>query len=75
MLIAQITDTHIVPEGRLACTGLNEQGISIVIHQHWVSKVDTKGIVVGVAGEMALRFAKNIVNLARSHEPNGTRWS
>ncbi len=41
-------------------TGMNEAGITLVIHQHWVTQSDLDGVAVGVAGEMVLRKAHSL---------------
>jgi hypothetical protein len=41
-------------------TGMNEAGLCIAIHQHWIDRVDLGGVPVGAGAEVALRHARTI---------------
>ena len=59
-----------IPSG--GATGFNAAGISLVCHQHWPDKIDLDGVPVGVAGDMALRYATNLeeaVEIIVAHPP------
>ncbi len=41
-------------------TGLNAAGISVCMHQHWVDRLDSNGVLAGVAGDELLRKATTL---------------